>query len=180
MNPAAAQLQAQGVRNPLQRILARVVGAAKRQRNIAEQGTVDDDAAAALGAHYRDQPVGQIHRAEHVGLELLAQHLAAQILHRPRLAVAGIVEQRVERAARALQYFIHRTPDRLRIGNIQLQAFQPAGSEHLHVRRLARRRENPIAAFLQAFRHAQADATGATSDQYAFFIHSNFSQKPAF
>lgn len=49
----------------------------------------------ALGAHHRDDLVGEFDGAEEVGLELLSQHFAAEVFHRPGLAVGAVVEQRV-------------------------------------------------------------------------------------
>ena len=56
--------------------------------------------AFAVSAHRRNYTLGQIVPAEHIGLELGAEHVTPDVFQRTRLAVAAIVERRVEFAVR--------------------------------------------------------------------------------
>ncbi len=57
-----------------------------------------DDVAGALRAHDRQRRLRHPQRAEHVGLDLRAGFLLADLLDRAELAVAGIVDDDVEPA----------------------------------------------------------------------------------
>ena len=45
--------------------------------------------------------------SEQIGLELLPQDIPAQILHRSRLSIAGVIENRIQTPPRAFQSGVH-------------------------------------------------------------------------
>ena len=72
--------------------------------------------------------VGEIVPAEDIGLELGAEHVAPDILERARLAVAAIVEQRVEPAVRCLKHLIGSLSDRVRLRIVEIDGSRPAST----------------------------------------------------
>jgi hypothetical protein len=55
-----------------------------------------DDQAGALGAHDRKDRAGDVHRAEQGGLDLRTEALRADLLEKPGVEIAGIVDQHVD------------------------------------------------------------------------------------
>ena len=108
----------------------------------------------ALGAHDGNDAVGQLHGTEHVGFELLAQHRARQVFHGSGLAVGAVVEKCIECAAGAGKNFVQRPPDGIRVGQVELHAFQTLGLQSSHIGIAAGRREHAPASRRQSLRHA--------------------------
>ena len=93
LHAEGADLEAQRVRQRLDRVLARVVEpAAGEGQPAAHRGDVDD-AARALRPHAGQHELAHAEQAEHVGLELAPGGVHGDRLHRARLAVAGVVDE---------------------------------------------------------------------------------------
>jgi hypothetical protein len=86
------------VRQRLDRVLGRVVGAASGEDELAAHRADVDDPSAAGAPHPREHQLAHAHEPEHVGLELRPQGWHRQRLERAGLAVAGVVDQRPDRA----------------------------------------------------------------------------------
>jgi hypothetical protein len=80
-------------------------------------------------------PVGQLQPAQQIGLQLRAQHIPRQVLHRAGLAVGTVVEQGIEYAAGALQHLVHGGGDACAVVQIQSQCLQSLLRSRLHVLR---------------------------------------------
>ena len=125
------------------------IGAAKGGGDEAEDGGAVDDAAGTLAAHDRDHAPGKLVPAEEVALELGAEIGGGEVLERPRLRIAAIVEERVEPAAGPRQHLIERRGKRRLVVIVGDEGVQPLGREAGPVRFLADAGEDLPAALLQ-------------------------------
>ena len=133
--------------------------------------TEEQNTIAPLPAlpHRRDHARGQIVPAEHIGLELGAEHVAPDVLQRARLAVPAIVEQRVEPAVSCLEHMLGSFSDRVGLRIVEIEALDPdLILEPRDVLRLPRRGEHAPAARLQCLGGAKPDARRATGDEDGF------------
>jgi len=166
VDAAAGELQAQRVGETLEGELARVVGAPVFHRDESEHRAVLHDPPVTLPAHHRKHSAGELVPAEEVRLELLAQHVGAQVLDRTRLTVRAVVDERVESPLRPLQRRFHPRADRLAVVEVEPQRLETEAREPLDIGLLACRGEHPVAACPQTQRDALADAARAARDQH--------------
>ncbi len=96
--PKPATSCGQRLREALERPLRRVVGADQRERRDAADRRHLQDVAGALLAQERQRRLRHPHRAEDVGLHLVAELLLGQLLDEAEVAVAGVVDDDVEPA----------------------------------------------------------------------------------
>jgi hypothetical protein len=89
----AGDLEAEGVAQGLHGVLCGVVVAAAGEGEPAAHGGDVDDPAPPLPAHPRQHQLAHPHQPEHVGLELPAHLLHRDLLDRPGLAVARVVDE---------------------------------------------------------------------------------------
>src|SRR5690606_27905166 len=96
----AAQLQPQRVAQSFEGVLGSVVGAAIGQAHEAEHRADLNDTAFVPGPEDGQEPGSELVRAVNVGFELRAKRRAGEVLDRARLAVAGVIDERVQPVAR--------------------------------------------------------------------------------
>jgi hypothetical protein len=121
----------------LDRVLAHRVGAAHRPVDDARDRAGGCDATLALDQQRRER-LGHATGAEHVDLELVAQVVLAQFDQWREHRDAGVVDQRVERAARSA-HGLHRGVDLVLLRDVEPDALDVGdGVECLEVRVLAR------------------------------------------
>ena len=148
------------------------IGAAIGRRHKPEHGGAEHDPPSTIGPHRRDDAAGQIVPAEHICLELGAEHMRLEVLNRARLAVAAIVDQRSETPIRRRQHVLGRRRDRLRLGIIEIEALKPLLLlQPRNVFRLTRRGKDAPPARLHLTRRCETDARGAAGDENAPLCH---------
>ncbi len=111
-----------------------------------------------------DDTAGQVVPAEHIGLELLAQHRDRNILHRARLPISAIVEERIDAAAGAGCDLIHQGGNALRPGIVHDQRFDALTFQCRHILRSAHRGEDPPAITVKRAGAISTNAGGASGD----------------
>src|SRR5207247_3608866 len=94
----SADLEAQGVRERLDRVLCGVIDAPAREGQPAAHRADVDDPPPALPAHARQHQLAHPHQPEDVGLELTPHGLDRDLLNGAALTVAGVVDQDANRA----------------------------------------------------------------------------------
>ena len=97
-DPEALDLEAQRVRDRLDRVLGGVVDPAAGEHEPPAHRADVDDPPVMLAPHPRQHQLAHPDEAEHVRLELAADLLHRDVLDRPGLAVAGVVHERANRA----------------------------------------------------------------------------------
>ncbi|CUX61213.1 hypothetical protein AGR5A_Lc80029 [Agrobacterium genomosp. 5 str. CFBP 6626] len=117
--------------------------------------------------------------AEDVGFELLAQRLDRQILHRARLAIGAVVEERVDAAAGSGRHRFHKRGDGFRFGVVHDQGFDALIFQSCHVGDTPHGGKDPPAVAVERAGAMGADARGAAcDDDDGFFRHLCRSGKP--
>ena len=155
--PLPCELHAERVGQSLDGKFRGAIGAAIGRADEPEHRGAEHDPPLPALPHRRDHAGGQIVPAEHIGLELGAEHVAPDVFQRTRLAVAAIVEQRVELAVSCLEHMLGSFGDRVRLRIVEIEALDPdlileAGD----VFRLPRRGEHAPAARLQCLARRKA------------------------
>ena len=165
---AAGQFQPQGVGQAFHGVFAGVVGAAPAHGGKAQHGRIKQHAAVALCAHHRQHAGGELPGAKQIGFKLGAQRRARDVFGGAGLAKAGVVEQRIQRAASGGQHLGQRALDRGRVIHIQLQRVAEAlGAQPRHIGFGAGAGEHPPAFTRQAVGDGVANAGRTTGDQDA-------------
>jgi hypothetical protein len=119
--------------------------------------------------------------AEHVHLELGAQHLRLQILDRAWLAIGAVVEESGELALGRCQHLVGSRGHRRGLGVIETETLDPLLlAQALDVLVLARGREHAPAACLHLARGSEPDAGRAAGDEDRSFRHDAQSARAAF
>ncbi|MNV41926.1 hypothetical protein D3C71_1335800 [compost metagenome] len=164
LDAAAGQFHAQGQRQSFERIFRGRVSPAITIRQKAEDGGAVYDAAAPLSPHEGNDLAGQFVPAEEIGLELDAQHIRRQILHRSRLAVGAIVEQRVDPAIGAFDHGFYQLIDRILLRVIEDQRLYAVSFKGSEIFAVSNRCEDAPAVCLQCPCRISADAGGTAGD----------------
>ncbi|MNV41915.1 hypothetical protein D3C71_1335690 [compost metagenome] len=164
LDAAAGKLHAQGQRQPFKRVFRGRVGAAITIGHQAEDRGAVDDTTMTLRPHQRDDLAGQLVPAEEIGLELDAQHVRRQVLHRSRLAIGAVVEQRVDLSAGAGRHGFHQLVDRILLGIVEDKSLDAIGFDCGQILRLSHRCENAPAIRLQCPCRISAYAGGTAGD----------------
>jgi hypothetical protein len=161
----ALDLEAQRVADRLDRVLGRVVEAAARKGEVGTHRGDVHDPPGALRAHRGEHELAHPHEAEDVGLELAADHVERDALDRPRLAVAGVVDQRADGAVLGLD-----GPDRLGhrglVRDVQREQATAAALEVGDRLGPPRARVDGVPALCEVLRGGAADARRAAGDEH--------------
>ena len=171
LDVAAAQFQTQCVGQPLKRELGGIVGTTVLERLQAQKRRALDDPPFAAPAHHGQQQRRQFMPAEEVGRELLFHHGARDVFDRTRLAIGAVVEQRKERAARALLRFGRAGLDRRGVAVVECDRLKPFAFQPAEVFVLSRRCQHTIAPCLEPARASQADPCRTSGDENALLPH---------
>ena len=120
LDPEPGHLEAQCVGERLDRVFRRVVRGGAGKGELAAHRADVDDATASLAAHARQDEAAQLHRREHVRLELTLHTVGRDGLERTRLAVARVVDERRDEAV-ALLDRRDRSASRRIVGDVELE-----------------------------------------------------------
>ncbi len=159
MDAAALKLQPQRIGQGFEGEFGSAVCAAPRSRNEAEHGGALHDPPPSVSPHGRNDPPREIVSSDHVHLELVPQGMGWDVLDRSRLTVGGVVEKGIEAPACTAQGFLGAGGDRVRIGKLEVQRFEPILlGQTLQVIRLAGGGQDAPAARLHHPRRCEPDA----------------------
>ena len=148
-----------------QRRLRRRIGAAVGQREARQHRSDHDDAAVSSPAHAGKDELAQTHGSEDIGLEQAVDGGARQLLERTRLALAGIVDEHIDRAD-LLAELLCQCVRPIRVGQIESQI---ADTGHALLRGktlgVTAGRDHRAALGRQGLDNGPADARGAAGDE---------------
>ncbi len=154
----------QGIAHRLQRELAGIVRTDERDHKSSAHCADIDNAPRALGAHCRQYQLSHPQRAESVGLELAADLVHAEFLHRSRLRIPGVIDQRIN-APGLCQHILHGGCHTGLVGHVQSQGGDVVARQIIDGLQPPRRSEDAPAFFGQQERCGAADAGGTTGDE---------------
>ena len=137
-------------------------------RHLAGLPDDDDEAAAALPAHVRDDAAGELPGPDHLGVEMADEVVGRGLVEPAGEMRAGIAHHDVD-AAEALDDILDQGRDVGRLAEIGHEAFGLAGA-HLRQRgveplALAAADRDPAALLAEPARDRETDPAGAAGDQ---------------
>jgi hypothetical protein len=160
----AGDLEAEGVAQGLDGVLCGVVVAAAGEGELAAHGGDVDDPAPPLPAHPREHQLAHPGEAEHVRLELPAHLLHRDLLDRPGLAVARVVDEDSDSSLAPLD-LLDGGPHGGLFRHVEREELAADVGEGRYPLDVAGGGVDPPAAARQALGGGAADAGGAARDQ---------------
>jgi hypothetical protein len=158
-------------------VLRRVVNAPAREGELAAHRADVDDPPLALAAHPGEDQLAHPDQAEDIGLELTADALDRDGLDRPRLAVAGVVDEGPNRPIGRLDRVdagLHRGL----VGDVACERLAALGLQVLDRLRSAGGRIDLVPAPGQGPRRLVPDPRRATGDQDDLRLSSHLQLPP--